>query len=82
MRALRYVSKDLKNEKDFLLAAVISHGDYLQHASEDIKADKEVMLAVVTYSKAACAPTWIASPSRAIPCSISSSRGYVAVGVD
>ncbi|MGZ3732343.1 MAG: DUF4116 domain-containing protein, partial [Parachlamydiaceae bacterium] len=47
LSALEYASEELKNDKEFMLAAVQRYGSALQYASEELKSDKEFMLAVV-----------------------------------
>lgn len=45
--ALAYVSEELRNDKDVVLAAVSNYGYALEYASKELCADKEVVLAAV-----------------------------------
>ena len=46
--ALQYVSDELKNDKEVVLAAITEDGRALEYASDELKNDKEVVLAAVT----------------------------------
>jgi len=45
--ALQHLDRDLKADKEVVLAAVQADGTALQHASNELKADKEVVLAAM-----------------------------------
>ncbi|SPX61910.1 DUF4116 domain-containing protein [Legionella feeleii] len=51
--ALEYASETLKNDRDFLLAAVAENGWALEYASETLKDDREVVLAAVAQNRLA-----------------------------
>merc|ERR1719276_182481 len=44
---MKYTDDDLKADKQFVLAAVSSNGDALQHVSDSLKEDREVVKAAV-----------------------------------
>ena len=41
--ALRYISKELKNDKNMVLLAVKSNGNALKYASEELQKDPEII---------------------------------------
>jgi hypothetical protein len=41
---IRYVSNELKNDREFVLAAVNRDGSALQYASDELKNDREIVL--------------------------------------
>ena len=53
MSALYYVSEDLRNDRELVIAAVEQNGDALEYASEDLRNGRElVMKAVEQYGDA------------------------------
>ena len=51
--ALEYLAKDMKSDKEVVMACVQHHGYALQHAAEEMRKDKEVVMASV---QALCYP--------------------------
>ncbi|MGZ3634259.1 MAG: DUF4116 domain-containing protein, partial [Parachlamydiaceae bacterium] len=48
--ALQYTSKELKSDREIVLAAVKQNGGALEYASEELKNDREILLATVQKS--------------------------------
>ena len=48
--ALEYVSKELRSDREIVLAAVKQNGDALKHASEELQCDRKTALAAVKQS--------------------------------
>jgi hypothetical protein len=47
--ALEYASEELRNDRDFMLAAVKQYGYALAYASEELRKDPEIVLAMALY---------------------------------
>ena len=44
---MKYVTRYLRNDRDIVMAAVISDGNALQYVSDDFRSDRDIMLAAV-----------------------------------
>ena len=42
-KALKYASKELKNDRKIVLGAIKQDGKYLQYASDELKNDEELL---------------------------------------